>query len=156
MQDGSAADNQEFSLTARRNCSLQVAERWRAFWLIAVVSATIALGFAAIGAWLVLPFAGLELAGLWVAFRQFSLVADDFERVTIKGDRLLVESCTRGRVRRYEWNRRWTQVVVRDGGGSCQVALRSHGKEIEFGRSLSGGARLDAARRLKDQLRVER
>lgn len=156
MQDGSAADNHEFSLIAKRNCSLQAAERWRAFWLIAIVSAVIALGLAAIGAWPVLPFAGLELVALWIAFRRFAREADDFQRVTIRGDRLLVESCTRGRVERYEWNRYWTQVVVRDGSGNCHVALRSHGREIEFGRCLSDGARLSAARKLRDRLRVER
>jgi len=156
MQAGPAAENQEFSLIAKRNCSLQNAERWRAYWLIVFVSGMIAAGFAAIGVWLVLPFAGLELAALWVAFRRFARDADDFERITIQGDRLLLEACTRGRVQRYEWNRHWTQVIVRGGVGSCHVALRSHGREIEFGRCLSGGARLDAARRLRDRLRMER
>jgi len=156
MQAGSAADNQEFSLLAKRNCSLQDAHRRRAFWLIAGMSAVIAVGFAAVGAWLVLPFAGLEIAALWWAFRCFAAEAEDFERVTISGDRLLVEARTRGRMRKYEWNRRWTQVVVQGGAESCRVALRSHGREIEFGRCLSGGARLDAARKLRDRLQAER
>jgi uncharacterized membrane protein len=142
-------------LIARRNCSLDAVERRRAFWLIAIVSAVIAAGFATVGAWLVLPFAGLELVALWVAFRRYALEADDFERVTIRGDRLLLESCTRGRVQRYEWNRYWTQVVVRSAAGGCQVALRAHGREIEFGRCLSGGARLAAARELRDRLRMQ-
>jgi len=156
MQDGTAADNQEFSLIARRNCSLQEAGRRRAFWLIVFVSAIIAAGFAAAGAWLVLPFAGFELLALWAAFRCHALEADDYERVTIRGDRMLLESRTRGRVERHEWNRYWTQVVVRDGSSGCRVALRSHGREIEFGRCLSGDARRDAARQLRDQLRMQR
>lgn len=156
MQAGPAADNQEFSLLAKRNCSLQAAQRRRAFGLIAGVSAAIGLGFAWVGAWMVLPFAGLELAALWWALHRFAAEADDFERVTIRGDRLLVEARTRGRVRTYEWNRRWTQVIVHGGAGICRVALRSRGNEIEFGRCLSGGARLDAARKLRDRLRVQR
>jgi uncharacterized membrane protein len=156
MQDGSAADNPEYSLIAQRNCSLRGAERWRAFWLVAVPSGLIAAGFAALGAWPILPFIGLELAALFVAFRCFARAAGDYERVTIRGDRLVVEAHTRGRVRRFESNRYWTQVVVRRDVRSCQVALRSHGREIEFGTLLDEGARLAAARRLQDLLRVQR
>ena len=156
MQDGSAADNPVYSLIARRNCSLQGAERWRAFWLVALVSGLIAVAFASIGAWPILPFTGLELIALYVAFRRFARDAGDYEQVTIQGDRLVVEAHTRGRVRRFESNRYWTQVVVRKDVRSCQVALRSHGREIEFGTLLDEGARLAAARRLRDLLRVER
>ena len=156
MQDGSAANNEVFSLTLRRSCSLDAVERRRAFLLAALVSALIALAFAVVGAWPILPFAGLEVAALYVAFRVVSHAADDYEQVTIDGDRLQVERHTKGCVRRFDANRHWTQVIVRDSVGGRQVALRSHGKEIEFGTFLSEPARLDAARKLRDQLRVER
>jgi uncharacterized membrane protein len=155
MQDGSAADNQVFLLIARRNCSLQGAERCMAFWLLAFVSMVIASVCAAMGAWPVLPFAGLELAALYLAFRRFSRDADDYEKVIIQGDRLLVECHTNGRVRRFDANRHWTQVVVRRGAGGRHVSLRSHGNEIEFGTLLSEGARIEAARKLQEQLRVQ-
>ena len=156
MQDGSAADHPVYSLTARRNCSLQEAERWRAFWLVALVSGLIAVAFASVGAWPILPFAGLELVALYVAFRRFSRDADDYERVTIQGDRLIVESNTRGRVHRFESNRYWTQILIRKDVWSCQVVVRSHGREIEFGSLLGDEARMQAARQLKDLLRVQR
>ncbi len=156
MQDGSAADQPVFSLIAKRNCSLQDAERWRAFWLVAGTSAMIASGFASIGAWPILPFAGLEVVVLFLAFRRFGRDADDYERVTLDGDRLIVESYSRGRVQRFESNRYWTQVVIHKDAWSCRVALRSHGREIEFGTLLGDGARLAAARQLQDQLRVQR
>ena len=154
MQDGSAAEHQIFSLIAKRNCSLDDVERGRAFWFIALLSGAIAVGFASIGVWLILPFAGLELAGLYIAFRSFARAAGDYERVTIRGDSLVVESRSRGRVRRFESNRHWTQVVVRNDVGGCQLALRSLGREIEFGTHLSDVARRDAARQLRDRLRV--
>ncbi|MCC7082511.1 MAG: DUF2244 domain-containing protein [Burkholderiales bacterium] len=156
MDDGFAADHPDFSLTAKRNCSLQGAERWRAFWILAVVSGLIGSASVGIGAWPIVPFTGLELAALYVAFRRLARDAGDYERVTIRGDRLIVESHTRGRVCRFESNRYWTQVVVRKDVWSCQIALRSHGREIEFGTLLSEGARLAAARRLQDLLRVKR
>ena len=155
MQDGSAADYPVFSLIAKRNCSLQHAERWRAFWLLAIAPMLIAAAFAGIGAWPVVPFAGLELGVLYVAFRRFGARVDDYEMVRVEGDRLIVESNLRGERRRFESNRYWTQVVIRRDVRSCRIALRSHGREIEFGTLLNDDARLDAARRLRDLLRVQ-
>jgi uncharacterized membrane protein len=156
MQDGSAANNEIFSLTLRRNCSLDENGRSSAFWLPALVSALIALAFAAVGAWPILPFAGLEIAALYAAFRSLSCDVADYERVIIHGDRVLLECRAHGRVRRFDANRYWTQVVVHDGVRGRQVRLRAHGREIEFGTFLGEGARLEAARKLQDQLRVER
>lgn len=156
MHHGSAADNQVFSLFARRNCSLDWAERWRAFWLIAFVSAIIACAFAAAGAWLILPFAGLEVGALFLAFRLLDRRANDYERLTIDGDRLVVEQRQQGRLSRFEGNRLWTQVVVRRQSARVEIALRYHGREIEFGTFLSDEARSRAARSLQEQLRSKR
>jgi len=156
MHDGPAADNRTIVLDAKRNRSLSDAELRKAFWIVAFVSLMIAAAWSAMGAWLVLPFAGLELGALYLAFRSWSQRADDYERVVIHGDRLLVECRTRGCLRRFAANRHWTQIIVRDGVRGRQVSLRSHGREIEFGTFLSEGARIEAARKLRDQLRVER
>jgi len=48
------------------------------FALLAAVAIGIAIGFAAIGAWLVLPFAGLEALALAIAFFAMARrIADD-------------------------------------------------------------------------------
>ena len=156
MHDGSAADNQVFSLFAKRNCSLEWAERWRAFWLIASISVIIAGAFAAFGAWLILPFAGLEIGALYLAFRLLDRRASDYERLTIDGDRLVVEQKRQGRVTRFEGNRLWAQVVVRRQSERVELALRYRGREIEFGTFLSDEARSSAARSLQEQLRLKR
>ena len=156
MHDGSAADNQVFSLFAKRNCSLEWAERWRAFWLIASISVIIAGAFAAFGAWLILPFAGLEIGALYLAFRLLDRRANDYERLTIDGDRLVVEQKRQGRVTRFEGNRLWAQVVVRRQSERVELALRYRGREIEFGTFLSDEARSSAARSLQEQLRLKR
>jgi uncharacterized membrane protein len=156
MHDGSAADNQVFSLFAKRNCSLEWAERWRAFWLIASISAIIACAFAVFGAWLILPFAGLEVGALYVAFRLLDRRANDYEQLTIDGDRLVVEQRKQGRLTRFEGNRLWAQVVVRKQCERVELALRYHGREIEFGAFLSDEARSHAARSLQERLRFRR
>jgi uncharacterized membrane protein len=156
MHDGSAADNQVFSLFVERNCSLRGEQRWRAFWLIVFVSAIIATAFAMVGAWLILPFAGLEVGALFLAFRLLDRRAGDYERLTIDGDRLIVERQREGRLSRLEGNRLWAQVVVRRQSQGVRLAFRYHGREIEFGAYLSDEARSDAARCLQERLRIRR
>ena len=51
-----------------RNCSISPQGLALAFVLLAAVAIGIGVGFAAVGAWLVLPFAGLEALALGAAF----------------------------------------------------------------------------------------
>ncbi|MBI2509640.1 MAG: DUF2244 domain-containing protein, partial [Betaproteobacteria bacterium] len=73
----------EFSLIARRNNSLGSTGRLLVFIFIFVVSVGIAAAFAALGAWLILPFAGLEMLVLYLAFRYVDRHAADYERIAI-------------------------------------------------------------------------
>jgi uncharacterized membrane protein len=144
----------EYSLTARRNSSLSPAGRYRVFCLICLVSMAIACAFALLGAWPVLPFAGLEMAVLYFAFRYMDRHDGDFERLTIKGDRMLLEIREGSGMRRFEFKRYWARVVLeRDSFGDLsRLALRSHGREVEFGSNLTCEERAVAAREIKNQL----
>lgn len=132
-----------FSFVARRNCSLTARERSLAFGLILAVPFAIASAFALFGAWLILPFAGLEMGALYLAFRWIERHAGDFECLTVEGDRVTLESVDAARVRRFEFNRCWAQVILdRDpASGHSRLALRSHGREVEFGVHLTEGER---------------
>jgi uncharacterized membrane protein len=55
-------------LILKRNCSMSPAGLAVAFGALAVLTLAIGAGFAFIGAWLVLPFAGIEVLMLVVAF----------------------------------------------------------------------------------------
>jgi uncharacterized membrane protein len=139
-----------FSLVARRNNSLSSTGRLAVFGFIFVVSVGIALAFAVLGAWLILPFAGLEMLVLYLAFRYVDRHAGDYERIAIEGDRVELEYCEAGATRRHELNRRWAQLVT--SGDGRRLALRSHGREFEVGRYLDAEQRLKTARQLKQQL----
>jgi uncharacterized membrane protein len=144
----------DFDLTARRNSSISSAALQRVFCLISLVIAVIALGFALVGAWPVLAFFGLELALLYGAFRHAGLHAGDFERIAVIGDKVLVDVRDGLREAHYEFNRCWAQVVPRcDAPGRVRrLALRSHGREVEFGRHLTEEARLALARELRRRM----
>ena len=57
-----------FSLLLKRNCSISPAGLLWVYGLIAAVTLGIAAVFAALGAWVILPFAGVEIVALGVAF----------------------------------------------------------------------------------------
>ena len=139
-----------FSRVARRNNSLSSIGRLFVFAFIFAVSIGIAAGFALLGAWLILPFAGLEMLVLWLAFRYIDRRAGDFERIAIAGDRVEIEVCEAGRRTRYELNRCWAQLV---GGDGERLALRSHGREIEIGRYLNDEQRYALGREIGRHLR---
>lgn len=143
-----------FTLVARRNNSLSAYGRRVVIGSLVAVSLTISLGFVALGAWPVLPFWGLEMLGLYVAFHIVGRHADDFERISIRGDRVLIEKSEARRRTAYEFNRHWARLIVQPAGGGrhARVTLRSHGEEVEFGCHLTDDQRLEAARALRNEL----
>jgi uncharacterized membrane protein len=153
-----AGERGEFLLIARRNNSLSSTGRAVVLGSLVALSLAISLAFAFQGAWLVLPFAGVEMAVLFLAFRCIERHAGDFESIAIKGDRVLVERWETGRLSRYEFNRYWAQVVVNQPvpHGKSILALRSHGREIEFGQHLTDDQRDALAQTLRQQLRNRR
>jgi len=145
----------QFSFTARPNCSLTAGGRRVAFALIFAVSLGIATAFAALGAWPILPFAGLEMAALYLAFRWVARHAGDFERLIVDGDVVTVEAADCARRECFRLNRHWAQVVLAADpvSGHSRLALRSHGREVPFGRHLTDAQRAQLAGELRRRLR---
>ena len=68
----------EYDYTARRNNSLSSIGRQFVFGFILTVSLGIAVAFSLVfGAWPIMPFAGIEMAVLYFAFRYIDRHADD-------------------------------------------------------------------------------
>lgn len=142
-----------FSLLLKRNCSISPAGLMAAFGFIAVVTLGIAGIFAAMGAWLVLPFAGIEIVALGVAFALNGRHAADYERIQLGEGRLMVEVCESDKVSRHEFNPARAGVTVAGEGRSMRVLLGAPGRSLEIGRHLHERARLDLAGELKKRLR---
>jgi uncharacterized membrane protein len=141
----------EFCVLSRRNDSLGSRWRWRLFASLCAVSFGLALGFAAFGAWLVLPYSALEMAVLYVAFRWIDRHASDWERVSVSGDRVIVERERGGVQSRREFNRYWTRVEVEDDGfnRTPRLTLRFAGQSVALGEELSAADRRTLARDLR-------
>jgi uncharacterized membrane protein len=122
--------------------------RW-AFGAIAATTFMVATGAAVIGAWPVMPFAGLEIALLALAFRVVRIHDADFERLEIGEHEVRVEARDAKRVTRFVANRPWARVVVREHGTCCTLRLAYAGRTVPLGRLMSDEGR----RRLAEDLR---
>jgi uncharacterized membrane protein len=122
-----------------------------AFGMLAVVSLALGLTFVIVGAWPVLPWSLVEIVALGVAFGVLERRAGDYERLTVEGERVIVERVRAGRRVRREWNRRWLRVeTAADGaGGPVRLLLHGAGPACEFGALLPEDVRGEVARRLR-------
>ena len=140
----------EFSVVSRRNSSLARRERWTAFGLAAAASFAVAVAFVVAGAWPVLLYSALEIALLGAAFVWVERRAGEWERVTVAGDRVIVEWAAHGRLDRREFNRWWLRVELDEARArEPQVLLRYAGEAMDFGSALPPARRVEVARALK-------
>jgi uncharacterized membrane protein len=146
FRDGNAG----FSLILKRNCSISPAGLAGVFVALAAVVLAIGAAFAAAGAWLVLPFAGLEVLALGAAYLAYARRAADYERIELAAGRLTVEVADAQKTSRYEMEARRARVCVEEDG----VVLRGAGKELRLGRHLDAQRRAEFAGELQKRLRI--
>ncbi|CAN5356133.1 hypothetical protein BH10PSE17_BH10PSE17_34240 [soil metagenome] len=116
----------------------------------ALVCATlvIALVCSSIGAWPVLPFAGLEIIALAAALVIHARQLADSDQVVLDDGRLVVETRRRGTLDRRDWPAAWVRLDVEAGVGG--KVLVSYGREsIAIAACLAEPAR----RRFADELK---
>lgn len=138
----------------RRNCSASPRTLMLAFASVAAVSLGIGLVFASLGAWLVLPFVGLEIAALAMAFVWCCRHAGDREMLALDSDGLTLTCAIGARQDRHLFNPLWTRVELETGRTPehARVYLRGHGRRIEVGRFLTGARRAALAADLRAAL----
>lgn len=139
---------------SRPNHSLTPGQSRLLFWSLAFVSLGSASLLSALGYWLVLPFAGLEIGLLAWALDHLRLHAADYESLTIAGDKVTLEWRRAGVEGHRELNRCWACVdcACRAPGRDCHVSVRSHGDGTEVGLFLPDDQRLALARTLQRHL----
>ena len=141
-------ESRDFSLLLKRNCSIAPGALACVFAAIAVAVLGIGIGFAIAGAWLILPFAGLEVVALGAAFVLQARHATDYERIELAAGRLSVEVGEAERVAKYEIDARGARIEMQ----GPHVVLRAAGEAVEIGRHLGEEARVRFATELKKRL----
>lgn len=126
-------------------------------WVLLAIAATtlgLASGAWAIGGWLVMPFAGLEVAALALAFRVVSIHDGDFEKLEVGEHEVRVEARDANRVVCFVAHRPWARVVFREQGARCTLGLAYAGRCFPLGRLLSDEGRRRLAGELRGRITV--
>ena len=123
--------------------------------VLAVVCCAIAIPLTIMGFWLILPFAGLELAavayGLYVVARQ----GQRQEVIDIDGDSIQIETGYQQPEKRQVLARIWARVVLERCAKQwypSRLLIRSHGHTVEVGSFLNEDERQRLASELSRSL----
>ncbi|CAM2191376.1 DUF2244 domain-containing protein [Paraburkholderia kururiensis] len=134
--------------TIRRNCSVSPRQFVGFYVSLALVSSAIAIMLLVKGVWLVLPFTGLELLVVGVAFVVYARHAVDYERIRLYPHRLVVEQVSADELTQFEFNPRWVRVET---GATPRepVKLVSRGQTVAVGVHLAQYRRAQFAEELR-------
>jgi uncharacterized membrane protein len=139
----------------QRNCSLAPRKLIAVFASLCVLSMSIAAGFWWLGAPAVLPYAGVELLALGLAFALYARHAGDGEHVTLQDGELRVEHHRGGRIERAVFCADWVRL---DGprGTRALLALNGEGRQAFVGRYVGTAVRFRFAVELRSALSAAR
>lgn len=139
----------------RPNCSLSWRMTVRLILGFSVLSAVIATGFALLGAWMILPFAGLEIVVLCIALYICAQRNNRCEVVTVGKDSVTVVRGRKEPEEGHEFRRVWAQVVHErpvHHWYPSRLLIRSHGREVEVGNCLTEEERKQLACQLEQAI----
>jgi uncharacterized membrane protein len=117
-------------------------------------SLVVAVAWALFGAWLILPFAGIEVAALGVALALSARHVGDYERICMWEGKLTVEIRESNHVSYFEFNPLWARIVSAGSDRGASVSVRSHGRDLQIGRYLSDDGRRLLTTELQRRLRA--
>lgn len=123
----------------KKNCSLSPYQLLAIFGSLACLSLAVAGYWAYRGAWVVVPFAVVECLALAVAFLVYARHANDFERVSLARDEVLVERTHGPRRSRTALPRHRVRAELDDDEGL--VLLRAGSQQLAVGRFVDHEAR---------------
>ena len=136
----------------KRNCSVTPAQLGWLYASLCVVSLGIGVFFWFQGAVLILPFAGVELAAVGIAFLAYARHAGDGEKISLMGRQLVVELENAGHRQRAEFNREWVRVEPGAGDRSL-IELSGQGRRVNVGRYVRPELRPVLAQEIRRALR---
>jgi uncharacterized membrane protein len=132
----------------KRNCSVSPRQFVYFYISLALFSLLIAFLLLLNGAWLVLPFTGIELLTVGVAFVLYARHAVDYERIRLFPNRLVIEQVSAEQLTQFEFNPRWVRV---EAGATPRdrITLVSRGQTIMIGQHLAQYRRAQFAGELR-------
>lgn len=144
----------ESQCVARPNASASNESVLKLLLSLLLLSGFITFGFVRMGAWMVLPFAGVELLLVGLAFVLVLRHRGDYEKITLTDELVEIEQSVLGDIKRAQFQRYWTRITLREAeNGKTSLWIGSHNQEVEFGReSMDNAQRAELASHLKRML----
>ena len=136
----------------KRNCSITPGQLGWLYASLCVVSLAIGTAFWLHGAPMVLPFAGLELAAVGLAFILYARHATDGEKIALQDGRLVVETENGGNYERAEFLPHQVRVEPQDSDRSL-IEVSGQGRSVKVGRYVRPELRAALAREIRMALR---
>ncbi len=146
------ADPPSFIHHSVPNRSLSAAGRRIFLAIMAVTTFGVAAFAAACGAWPVMPFAGLEVMLVVLAFHVIALHDSDFERLEVGAHEVRVESRDARSLTKFVAHQPWARVVVSERGYRCTLGLAYAGRVVPLGRLMSDEGRRSLALELRGRI----
>jgi len=140
----------------RPNRSLLIRAMLFLFLAYTAFALSLGIGFAIVGAWMVLPFMGLEIVVVAAVFYFLFQHAGDYELVIIDDNRLKVVRRRGGLEVCDEFQRYWAKVFLASNAGGwypSRLLVGSHGRMVEVGAAMSEEARQALAGDLRNIMR---
>jgi uncharacterized membrane protein len=156
LHEGALRVTPKFSVIVRRNQVIASRSMLLVVSAVAAFALAIGLGFASLGLWLVLPFVGLEVIALVIAFRVYSRHVADNETIRADERGLAVEIREGNRLFRYRLDANWAQCILENAGREARLLIGSHGKFVQIGRHLNDEGRRNLRIELNQRLREHR
>ncbi|MGE5338052.1 MAG: DUF2244 domain-containing protein [Gemmatimonadota bacterium] len=141
----------------KRNCSASPRQLAAVFVSIVALSFVFGAAFAAHGLWMVLPFVGVELIALAVAFICYGMRAANFEVIELDAGRLRIEQFHGSRHSTWQLAAPRARIETKADAGAPDRArlfvVTAH-ERIEIGTDLLGERRQRLGLELKQALRT--
>ncbi len=120
----------------------------RNLWLILIGCNAFIIALVAflIGAWPVVPFAGLEVALVALAFYLIGQHDNDYEQLEFDADQFCWRRQDGKTFTELRGNKTWLQLLIKKVGREQQLFLRYAGKEINIGSGLLERDRIQLAK----------
>ena len=116
------------------------------------ISLSISIGFALLGAWVVLPYCVLELVVLGACMHYCVWQCSKREVITVSEEDVRIEKGINRPSESWDYQRHWAKFLVqkpRHSWDPAIVSIRSHGKETELGSFLNKPDKTELIRQLK-------
>jgi uncharacterized membrane protein len=141
----------------RRNCSFTPKQVGIFYLSMVVFSGLITTYFWWIGAWMVLPFAVIELSVLGIALLIYARHARDYEKITLQNSELTIELNLGDKNSLTQWNAPWVRVKDPESLHDRKkdlVILESGAQTISIGQFILAEKRHDLAKEIRQALRL--